>query len=56
MNDICYGVDAATVGTHPTGWERLYGAQTAVEAKTKIDYIIQDNREICTSVYPAPGV
>ena len=35
--DVCYGVDAATVGTHPIGWERLHGAQTAVEAKRKID-------------------
>ena len=35
MDVDCYGVNAATVGTHPTGWERLHGAQTAVEAKQK---------------------
>ena len=49
-----YGADCNSVGMRPIGWERPNTqAQTHSGSKQKY-YIIQDNRQICTPVYPTP--
>ena len=57
LDVLCYGVDYSIVGTHPTSWERpTQEAQTRSGSKAKYGYIIQDNKQICTPVYPTQRV